>query len=215
MHTHRRASLLGMMAIASLVLAACGNQSSTGTFSSDSSSTQSSPAMQESSSSSSAAAMMESSASSEGMMAASSAMMENSSSSAGAMQQSSSGLNNASAAKAVESFYLSWMHHTGNAFTDGFAANNPYLSASFKSNISMNGTMDPVYCAPGRPSTFSLVAIGASAQSRNVIVTETFRDGTKTQVTVGTVKEADGWKVNSLTCGASAASASSDGHLPM
>ena len=114
------------------------------------------------------------------------------------------------AATAVQNFYLSWMHHSGNAFTDGFIDSNPYLTSTFKTSLHAgDGSMHAVYCAAQKPYTFSLEAMGTNSQHRNVLVTEKFHTGEMVQLTVGTMKEADGWKVDAVTCGASLSSASS------
>lgn len=126
------------------------------------------------------------------------------------MSSLSSAVDISTAAKAVQNFYLSWMHHSGNLLTDGSIENNLYLTSAFKTSLKAgNDNMRPVYCAAQKPSTFSLQAMGANQQHRNVAVTEKFRTGETVQVTVGTVKEADGWKVDSITCGASLSSISS------
>ncbi len=101
------------------------------------------------------------------------------------------------------------MHHSGNPLTDGFLESNLYVSSALKiSLLAGNDSSRPVYCSAQKPSTFSLQAMGANAQRRDVAVTEKFRTGETEQLTVGTVKEADGWKVDSIACGASLSSAS-------
>jgi len=125
------------------------------------------------------------------------------------MSSLSSTVDNTTAVKDVQNFYLSWMHHSGNPLTDGFIGSNPYLSSAFKSSLQAVGDgMHPVYCAGQKPSTFSLVAMGANPQRRDVAVTEQFHTGEMVQLTVGTVKETDGWKVDTITCGTSSSASS-------
>ncbi|HVW66257.1 MAG TPA: hypothetical protein VHA78_00835 [Candidatus Peribacteraceae bacterium] len=200
---HTRSTILAMAALTTLLLAACSNANpGGGSTSSFSYSEASSTPMQASS-----AMMNESSA----MMNESSAMMEQSTSSA--QMQASSAMTNTSSASsmplaadnatsvlAVQNFYISALHQSD-------LSNSPYLTDSAKAAVQAGG-MSTVFCANQKPSNFSLVAIGASNTQRNVVVTEMFHAGSNIDVTVSAVHQADGWKIDSFSCGASAAASS-------
>lgn len=124
-------------------------------------------------------------------------------SSASAMMQSSASsetlaADNATAILAVQNFYLGALHQS-DPVASGFVASSRYLTETARTSLQAGG-VTAIYCTNQKPSTFSLVAIGASTTQRNVIVTESFHSTPTVKLTVSTVHQADGWKIDSVTC---------------
>lgn len=107
---------------------------------------------------------------------------------------------NATAVLAVQNFYISALHQSD-------LSGSPYLTDAAKAAV-QSGGMSAVFCANAKPSTFTLVAIGASQTQRNVVVTESFHSMPTVDVTVSAVHQADGWKIDGIACGASSAASS-------
>lgn len=200
-----RPSVLALVTLATLALGACTTAGPGGSSTSSYSYSAASSAMMQTSSMMSvpSSAMMESSSSSvSAMMQGSSAMMEQSSMSSNA----SLAADNATAVLAVQNFYLGAMHQS-DPVGGGFVASSRYLTDAARTSLQAGGNT-AIYCANKKPSTFTLVAIGASQTQRNVVVTESFHDTPTVDVTVSVVHQSDGWKIDGVACGASSAASS-------